>query len=319
MNKVPLNLLPGFVAAARLRNLSRAAASMHLTVSALSHQVRGLEQLLGQRLFDRGPRGLRLTEAGERLLAQVAPHLDALSAALVPEPPRSPNALTLSVMPSVASSWLIPRLPAFTARHPEVELNLESTTDLVDFDRQDVDAALRFGTGGWSGLKAHLLFGEWVLPVCSPGLLRRFPRAKQGDFTGVPMLGDSGERWHEWFAHFGGTAPSRYAARFHDTESLHRAAIEGLGVAMGRLTMVRPLIDTGRLVALTTHRLAAEASHYLVYPPRSENHPALVAFREWILGIARSEPPSRARPSSTRRSGASRDSREGRGGRDRRG
>ena len=176
MSKVPLHVLPGFVAAARMLNLSRAAASLHVTVSALSHQMRGLEELLGQRLFDRGPRGLRLTPAGERLFGQVAPHLDAISAALAPQPARSPHALTLSVMPTVASSWLIPRLPSFTAQHPEVELSLQSTSDLVDFDREEVDAALRFGPGGWPGLRAHLLFEEWVVPVCSPELLRRFPR-----------------------------------------------------------------------------------------------------------------------------------------------
>jgi LysR family transcriptional regulator, glycine cleavage system transcriptional activator len=291
MSKVPLHVLPGFVAAARARNLSRAAASLHLTVSALSHQMRGLEQMLGQRLFDRGPRGLSLTPAGERLFGQVAPHLDAISAALIPQPARSPNVLTLSVMPSVASSWLIPRLPAFTARHPQVELNLQSTTDVVDFDREEVDAAIRFGPGGWPALRTHLLLEEWVIPVCSPELLRRFPQAARGDFTGVPLLRDLGERWHAWFDRFGGTPPPRWVAAFDDTDALQWAAMEGMGVALGRLTMARPLLESGRLVALTGHRLPDRYSHYLVYPPRSEHHPALVAFREWILGVAASERP----------------------------
>src|SRR5215470_1635524 len=222
MSKVPLHVLPGFVAAARLRNLSRAAASLHVTVSALSHQMRGLEDRLGQRLFDRGPRGLRLTAFGERLYAQVAPHLDAISAALAPGPVRSPHALSLSVLPSVASGWLIPRLPAFTALHPEVELSLQSTTDVVEFDREDVDAAVRFGTGSWPGLRVHLLWEEWVVPVASPELLKRFPQAERGDFTGVPLLRDFGERWHAWFARFGGTPPARYVAAFDDTEALAR-------------------------------------------------------------------------------------------------
>jgi len=305
MSKVPLHLLPGFVAAARLRNLSRAATSLHLTVSALSHQVRGLEELLGQRLFDRGPRGLRLTPAGERLHGQVAPHLEAISAALVPQPARSPDVLTLSVMPSVASSWLIPRLPAFTALHPEVELSLQSTSDVVDFEREEVDAAIRFGPGGWPGLRIHLLFEEWVVPVCSPELLRRFPQAERGDFTGVPLLRDLGERWHAWFARFGGSPPTRYVAAFDDTDALQRAAVEGMGVALGRLTMARPFLESGRLVTLTAHRLPDRYGHYLVYPPRSEQHPALMAFREWLLGVARNE--------------GSRASRGRRGGRDRRG
>jgi LysR family transcriptional regulator, glycine cleavage system transcriptional activator len=291
MSKVPLHALPGFVAAARARNLSRAAASLHVTVSALSHQMRGLEELLGHRLFHRGPRGLSLTPAGERLFGQVAPHLDAISAALTPQPARHPDALTLSVMPSVASSWLIPRLPDFTARHPEVELNLQSTSDVVDFHREEVDVAIRFGPGGWPELRTHLLFDEWVIPVCSPELLRRFPQAARGDFSGVPLLGDLGERWHAWFERFGGAAPARWVAAFDDTDALQRAAMEGMGVALGRLTMARPLLESGRLVALTGNRLPDRYAHYLVYPPRSENHPALVAFREWILGVAASEKP----------------------------
>ncbi|MGZ6131199.1 MAG: LysR substrate-binding domain-containing protein [Myxococcaceae bacterium] len=304
MSKVPLHVLPGFVAAARMLNLSRAASSLHVTVSALSHQMRGLEELLGQRLFDRGPRGLRLTAAGERLFRQVAPHLDAISAALVPQPARSPDALTLSVMPSVASSWLIPRLPSFTAQHPGVELSLQSTSDLVDFDREEVDAALRFGPGGWPGLRAHLLFEEWVVPVCSPELLHRFPGARPGDFSGVPLLRDLGGRWDAWFARFGGTAPSRYVAAFDDTDALQRAAVEGMGVGLGRLTMARPLLESGRLVALTRHRLPDGYAHHLVYPPRSENHPALVAFRTWVLAVARADA---AQPGSdTASSGAAR-------------
>lgn len=291
MSKVPLHALPGFVAAARARNLSRAAASLHVTVSALSHQMRGLEELLGQRLFDRGPRGLSLTPAGERLFGQVAPHLDAISTALTPQPARSGNVLTVSVMPSVASSWLIPRLPAFTTLHPEVELNLQSSIDVVDFEREDVDVAIRFGPGGWTTLRTHLLLEEWVLPVCSPGLLRRFPQAGRGDFTGVPLLRDLNERWHAWFGRFGGTPPARWVASFDDTDALQRAAMEGLGVALGRLTMARPLIESGRLVALTRHRLPDSYSHYLVYPPRTEHHPALIAFRDWILGVAASERP----------------------------
>src|SRR5215471_10445682 len=308
MSKVPLHVLPGFVAAARARNLSRAAASLHVTVSALSHQMRGLEELLGHRLFHRGPRGLSLTPAGERLFGQVAPHLDAISAALTPQPARNPDALTVSVMPSVASGWLIPRLPAFTAQHPEVELSLESTTDVVEFDREDVDAAVRFGTGSWPGLRVHLLWEEWVVPVASPELLKRFPQAERGDFSGVPLLRDFGERWHAWFSRFGGSPPARYVAAFDDTEALARAAVEGMGVGLGRLTMARPLLESGRLVTLTTHRLPDERAHYLVYPPRSDAHPALVSFRAWILGVAATE----FGPTGSRASGSTRTQR-GRG------
>jgi LysR family glycine cleavage system transcriptional activator len=154
-------------------------------------------------------------------------------------------------MPSVASSWLLPRLAGFVAAHPEIDLSVQSTVDLVDFDRSAVDAALRFGLGSWPGLRT-----------------------------------DPGDRWREWFARFGGAPPGRYVASFSDVETLQRAAVEGMGVALGRMTMAQPLIDHGRLVALSTRRLRAESSHYLVYPPRSERHPALVAFRTWVLSEA---------------------------------
>jgi len=299
MSKVPLHAIPGFVAAARFRNLTRAAASLHVTVSALSHQVSGLERQLDRKLFVRGPRGLVLTGAGEQLLQRVAPHLEALTSALATEGQRNTHALTLSVMPSVASSWLVPRLGSFVAAHPEIELNLESTTDLVDFDRQDVHAALRFGPGGWPNLIVHHLFDEWVLPVASPALLAKHPGASASNLARLPLLRDPGDRWRSWFHRFGGTPPARYVASFDDSETLHRAAVEGMGVALGRFTMARPLIQAGRLVALTRARMLDDFAHYLVYPQRSENHPALVKFRTWILRVvneeARTEAPRRQR------------------------
>src|ERR1043165_5814797 len=151
MSKVPLHVLPGFIATARLGNLSRAAASLHLTVSALSHQMRGLEDQLRKRLFERRPRGLALTDAGERLFAAVAPHYDILEAALRPDRERGEQSLTLSVMPSVASGWLLPRLAGFVSAHPEIDLSVHSSVDLVDFDREAIDAAMRFGPGQWPG------------------------------------------------------------------------------------------------------------------------------------------------------------------------
>ena len=286
MSKVPLHALPGFIATARLGSLSRAAASLHLTVSALSHQMRGLEDQLRRRLFERRPRGLALTDAGERLFAAVAPHYDLLEAALRPDRERGDQALTLSVMPSVASSWLLPRLAGFVAEHPEIDLSVHSSVGLVDFDREAVDAAMRFGPGGWPGVRAEPLFDEWLLPVASPALLARFPDRDPDDLSALPLLRDPSDRWRDWFARFGGSPPRRYVASFNDTETLQRAAVEGMGVALGRMTMARPMLDHGRLVALSPRRMRADFSHYLVYPPRAEHHPALVVFRAWLLDAA---------------------------------
>jgi LysR family glycine cleavage system transcriptional activator len=301
MSKVPLHALPGFIATARLGKLSRAAASLHLTVSALSHQMRGLELQLRKKLFDRRPRGLALTHAGERLFAAVAPHYDILELALRPDRERGEQSLTLSVMPSVASSWLLQRLAAFVSANPEIDLSVHSSVDLVDFDHEATDAAMRFGPGGWPGLRADPLFDEWLLPVASPALLARFPDRDPGELAGLPLLRDPSDRWRDWFAQFGGSPPRRYVASFNDTETLQRAAIEGMGIALGRMTMARPMIDRGRLVALSPRRLRADFSHYLVYPPRSERHPALVVFRAWLLDAAAAYAHRTAQPKQPRR------------------
>jgi LysR family glycine cleavage system transcriptional activator len=286
MSKVPLHVLPAFVATARLGNLSRAAASLHVTVSALSHQMRGLEEQLRRKLFERRPRGLVLTDAGERLFNTVAPHYDAIARALRVEGERADQTLTLSAMPTVASSWLVPRLGGFVRAHPDLEINLMTTTDLVDFEREAIDAALRYGPGGWPHLHAEHLFDEWVLPVASPELVARFSAAELGRLGKLPLLRDPGDRWSQWFDRFGGNPPGRYVASFDTPETLHRAAVEGVGVALGRITMARPFLESGRLVALGRERLQSEYAHYLVYPERSAGHPAFLAFRSWVRDAA---------------------------------
>jgi LysR family glycine cleavage system transcriptional activator len=287
MTRTPLYALQGFVAAARLRNLSRAAAALHLTVSALSHQLRGLEERLGRRLFDRGPRGVSFTPDGERLYDRIAPHLDAIEQALQPYSARRDDVLTLSLMPSFAASWLVPRLARFVAAHPQIEINLQSSSALVDFAREPVDAALRFGPGNWAGLQAEHLFDDWITPTASPALIARVGRPTLATLGDFPLLGDPGNRWAEWFERFGGREPARFVAHFNDSETLHRAAAEGLGIALGRVTLARPLVDAGRLLPLFAQRLQSEFSHYLVHPPRSDGHRGLAAFRTWLLDEAR--------------------------------
>ena len=311
MNRPHLHAMQGFVAAARSGNLSRAAEGLHLTVSALSHQVRGLEERLGQRLFVRGARGVQLTDAGRELFEAVAPHLDAIEHAVRPGRARRDDALTLTLLPSFAASWLVPRLPRFLAAHPQLQISLQSQAALVDFQRDTaIDAGLRFGPGQWPGLEAVHLFDDWVMPTASPALLERLGRPTLQTLGGFPLLGDTRGRWSGWFERFGGTLPTRFVAEFDDSETLHRAAAEGLGIALGRYTLMRPLVDAGLLVPLFEQRLNAEFAHYLVYPPRSRNHAGLGAFREWLvpeaqayaeqLALAEKPPPKARRPAKRR-------------------
>jgi LysR family glycine cleavage system transcriptional activator len=267
MARAPLNSLQTFVAAARAQSLTRAAERMHLTVSALSHQI--------------------------RLLEKVAPHLEAIEEALKPLCARGDKTLSLSAMPSMATSWLLPRLPRFVAQHPEIELNLDSSIELVDFADGRHDAALRYGVGDWPGLVVESLLEEWLTPVASPSLLAGRKRPRLEDLGDLPLLCPE-DPWQEWFALHGGRPPRRYAASFSDSESRQRAAVEGIGVALGRTTMVRPLIETGQLVALFPELMKARRWHYLVYPERSRKHAGFMVFREWLLDEAarfRAAPP----------------------------
>ena len=284
MSRPPLNALAGFVAAARAGNLTHAAEALHLTVSALSHQIRGLEERVGQRLFVRTARGVELTADGRQLFERVASHFDAIEHALRPFRTRRDDVLTITLMPSFASSWLVPRLPRFLAAQPQLEINLQSSVALVDFERDTtIDAGLRYGPGTWPGLQAVPLFDDWVTPTASPALIARLGTPTLATLGDFPLLGAPGGRWSDWFGTYGGTLPRRFVATFDDSETLHRAAVEGLGIALGRLTLTRPLVESGRLVTLFDQSLKAEFAHYLVYPERSRSHAGLAAFQAWLL------------------------------------
>ncbi len=287
MSRPPLHALQGFVTAARLGNLSRAAEAMHLTVSALSHQMRALEERLGYPLLHRHPRGVVPTPEGQRLLERIAPHLDAIAREVQPFAARRDDVLTLSLTPSMASAWLVPRLGQFFAAHPKVEVSLLSSERVVDFEReQQVDAAMRVGHGHWPGVVAEPLFDEWLVPMASPALVARMGGVAATPLSQWPLLGDPDGQWDRWFALADEKPPSRYVAFLDDSESHHRAALDGVGVALGRVTRARLLIDSGQLVPLSAHRLKTPYSHYLVHPPRSANHRGFTAFRSWLLAQA---------------------------------
>jgi len=288
MGKLPLGLLQQFVLVARLGNLSRAAAQANLTVSALSHQMRQLEERLERRLFQRGPRGVTLTVDGCGLLEAVGEHFDGIEHALTRYHQRRHEALTLSASPGIMSSWLVPRLPRLVAVHPDLELSLQSGSALVDFEREPVDVGLRYGRGDWHGLRCEQLFGEWIAPVAAPELIARMGDADPRDLSRWPLLGEPSPstRWNDWFARTGGTPPKRYVAQFDSLDALRHAALEGLGVALGRMVTSKSLIDAGRLQVLGESYLAVKEAYWLVYPPRSQEHRGLQLFREWLLAEA---------------------------------
>jgi LysR family glycine cleavage system transcriptional activator len=292
MSRISLDLLDAFAAVARSGNLTRAAETMHVTVSALSHRMRHLEERLGARVFARGPRGVSLTVAGRRLFDTVSAPLADIERALRNFRSSCDDSLTLSTVPLMANGWLVPLLPDFVARHPQVRLNLQSDARVVDFEREPVDAALRLGRGGWANVHSEHLIDEWVSPVASPALLKRIGGPRRTALARAPLLGDPADRWTAWFKDHGGTRPARFVAGFDDSEALHHAAVQGLGVALGREVLARPLIEAGRLVALSRQRMRAGFGYYLVYPSRSREHRGFLAFRAWLYAqIGKPVPP----------------------------
>jgi LysR family glycine cleavage system transcriptional activator len=217
-----------------LGNLSRAAAAMNLTVSALSHQMRQLEERLGHPLLVRQPRGVTLTLRASACWNRWA-RIWMRSTKPSSPMPRAEHVLTISAVPSMASAWLVPRLGHFVAAHPQIEINLQSSERLIDFERQrQFDAALRLGSGQWPGLVVEPLFDEWLLPMASPALIERMGGT---DRAAEPMAAAGRPRWCGAHGLTERSAPpSRFVAVLDDSEAHHRAALDGVGVALGRVT-----------------------------------------------------------------------------------
>jgi LysR family glycine cleavage system transcriptional activator len=191
--------------------------------------------------------------------------------------------LRIDALPWFASSWLIPRLPDFVATHPDIELSVSASWELVDFESSQFDAALRFGSRSWPSVSSDLLFDEWLLPVASPEVLARCKKLGFADLGRWPLVGDPEDRWPEWFARHGGQVPKRFVARFDSSDTMVRGATEGLGLALIPAVLAKPLLKARRLVRVGARRLAAGRSYFLVYPQRTLRHAPFVKFRDWLL------------------------------------
>jgi LysR family transcriptional regulator, glycine cleavage system transcriptional activator len=287
----PLNALRAFEAAARLLSFKRAAAELHVTPAAVSHQVRALESQLGVALFVRLHRALALTPAGARYLPPLSDAFDRLEAAgaALSARGRAPR-LVLSVVPSFGANWLVPRLGQFRARHPEIDLVVLSSSELVDFARDPVDVGVRFGPGGWPGVRADLLLAEEYLPVVSPKLARgKRPLRRPEDLRRHTLLHDENhEAWRVWLASAGvaGVDPERGVV-FSDSSQLVAAAAAGQGVALARKLLAEPYLRRRALVRPFQGSVPAAFAYYVVSAESRAGEPAIRAFRDWIVKAAR--------------------------------
>ena len=293
MHIPPMQALRAFEAAARAQSLTKAAEALSLTHGAISHQIKSLEASLGVRLVERAGRGIRVTEEGERLATRLRAALAEIADAVREASERSnPRQLRVSVMPSFAARWLLPRLGSFIALRSDFDLDVRSNMALVDFRRDDTDVAIRHGFGNWPDVRSELLMGDTFFPVCSPRLAKRPARPR--DLARHTLLRSDDEAWKPWFEAVGldWPEPAR-GPTFNDSALMLQAAAEGQGIALARSSLVGNDLRNGVLVRLFDIDVPGPRKYYLVYPPRLAASPKLAVFRAWLLAeIAKSASPA---------------------------
>jgi LysR family glycine cleavage system transcriptional activator len=291
-----LNGLRAFEAAARHLSFTNAATELNVTQTAISHQIRRLEQELGIRLFVRQNRSLVLTTEARDYLPGVRAAFNDLRLA-TDRLLRKDNdhVLTISTLASMAAKWLLPRLSAFQEAHPGIDVRITTSSALVDFKGGDVDAAIRYGRGRWPGLRADWLTADELFPVCSPALLGgNRPLKCPEDLAHYTLLHSSGsydDDWRLWLTAAG--LPINISEQPGLTFDLIlmtvQAAIDGIGVAMGRTSYVEADIAKGRLVVPFKITLPTDAGFYLVSPEARADPPKLAAFRQWLGASAQNK------------------------------
>ena len=288
MSRLPLNTLPTFRAVAETQNLRSAADQLHLTHSAVSQQIRGLEERLGFNLFERRGRRVVLNAAGEALLRSVRTALSQLDDGVQAAAAAASGAaqrLRVTCLPSFAQRWLLPRMARWRERHPTLALEIDASHQLVDLQRDGFHAAIRQGRGPWAGVESELLF-ESPMPfivVGSPSFARRLLGAQPEAFAREPLLGDV-ELWERWFAAAGLRIHARPVAIFNDAGLMFQAAEQNLGLAMGRELLAADALVDGRLMRLSHLSITLEDAHpyHLGYPPSLRDWAPLKALRQWL-------------------------------------
>ncbi|MCB2136046.1 MAG: transcriptional regulator GcvA [Rhodobacteraceae bacterium] len=284
----PLTALRAFEAAARHLSFAQAAAELNVTPAALSFQIKSLEAHLGQPLFRRLNRAVDLTEAGRALHPGVADGFAALGAAWQSARRQADGQnLTVTAGPAFTAKWLAPRLFDFALSHPEIDLHFSASLRLLDFDRDAVDVAIRFGTGSDDGLFSEPVIREWLTPMMTPELASRY-RDPQ-DLLAAPLLHQDDVSfivppidWQRWFTVAGLGDASPHGARFSQADHAIDAALAGAGVVLGRFSLAYGALQTGQLVAPFPLALTTRAHYRFLCLPGAETRPKVAAFLNWV-------------------------------------
>ena len=289
----PLNSLRCFEVTARCGSFTRAAAELLVTPAAVGQQVRQLEDFMGVQLFRRENRALVLTPAGESCLPGIREGFAMLASAVSQLKPRgNTRRLTVSVAPSFAAKWLLPRLSGFEDRHPNIDVHVDASMLLVDLRESGVDLAIRYGAGQYPGLRVERLIGEEVFPVCSPELLTgENPLNTPADLKAHTLLHDdspdndaSCPNWSMWLRAAGiKDVDASRGPRFGQSSFVLEAAVLGRGVALAKSTIAAADLAAGRVVRLFDVGTPLAFAYFLVYPEAAALSPNVSAFREWLF------------------------------------
>ena len=286
MKTIPLNALRTFEAVATELSFAKGAKALNVSPAAVSSQIRSLEQRLNQPLFHRRGRQITLTETGRKLLPGVQRGLAELRQAVQSiTQDRSKGVLNVTMMASFLQKWLMPRLAEFHSEHPEIDLRINADNSLVNFEQTDFHAAIRFGAGKWAGLQAEKIMDDWILPVCSPRLVREIgPLSTIEDLQEHDLLFVESEIWDAWFRVLGKRARVSRRPLLNESLSILMAAEQGQGIALSRWSLVARDIAAGRLVRPIDTAVRTDWSYYFVAPSHYFDLPKVIAFRDWIVG-----------------------------------
>lgn len=290
-----ISTLTAFEAAARHQSFSRAATELHLTQGAVSRQIRHLEEQIGLDLFERVRQRVVLTDGGRLYLAEIRPLLQALSDATQRAMTYAGGAgsIQLAVLPTFATRWLMPRLPDFLARFPDITINFISRIAPFDFAAEPLDAAIHYGDPVWPGAICEHLMDEEVVPVCSPAFRDRHALDRPERLAGVVLLQQSTRPhlWDEWLALAGASHPSPFRGpRFEQFTMIAEAAAAGLGVGLVPRFFVEEEVAQGRLVLPFDRPMCSDKAYYVVYPEAKAGGGAVTAFARWIVAAAHAAP-----------------------------
>jgi LysR family glycine cleavage system transcriptional activator len=291
----PLNALVALEATLRRQSIRRAAEELGVTAAAVSQHIKNLEEQYGIALLARHARGVSLTQGAKTLLPGLTRAFDEVEIAARPLVKKGQVArVTLSLLPALARCWLVPRLALLQRSAPHLELTVRAEAHFVDFERDEVDLAIRYCPAPPSHLHTVRLFGEEIFPVCSPALLHRVGLpAGADDLTRFPLLHDVDAEphqphigWSRWFEEVGLSMPPGPHLHCNDSSTLLEAAVQGLGLALGRTPLASELLRRGALVCPWPAKKVSDRSYFLVGPRRAFRRPAVQLLAEWLTAQA---------------------------------